>query len=160
MSTALEQAREAYKAEQAILAANKARETLARERKALAALAAVEAGESLDAVGSAVGLHPDDVSKLVDEARQLALVPPGRLGRSPEHVINRYAAGEISREELIETLATWPYVPAQPISEGLWDDYASFTPGSFDEVENAANLAYIDDDTYEVILQRYVLRYQ
>ncbi|GHG64201.1 hypothetical protein [Streptomyces griseocarneus] len=160
MSTHLEQAREAYKSEQAVLAGNRARTALAHERLALAALAAVEAGEDLNEVGRAIGLHPTNAAELIEKARQLAPALPGRPGRSPEHVIMRYAAGEISREELIETLATWPYVQAQPITEGLHDDYASFTPGSFDEVEKAANLSYIDDDTYEVILQRYALRYQ
>ncbi|KJY44121.1 hypothetical protein VR41_00115 [Streptomyces sp. NRRL B-1568] len=156
MTSHRERIREAREAERRVLAANNARAVLAHERKALAVLAAVEDGEDR----ADLGLNPVTVDQLVEEARQLAPVPPGRLGRSPEHVAYRYAAGEISREELIEALATWPYVPSQPISEGLWDDYASFTPGSFDEVQRAANLSYIDDDTFEEIVQRFAQRFQ
>lgn len=160
MSTHLEQARAAYKSERAVLAGNRARAGLAHERLALAALAAVEAGEDLNEVGRAIGLHPTDAAGLIEEARQLAPALPGRPGRSPEHVIMRYAAGEIGREELIETLGSWPYVASQPITEGLHDDYASFTPGSFDEVQRAVNLSYIDDDTFEEIVQRFAQRFQ
>ncbi|KJY44117.1 hypothetical protein VR41_00090 [Streptomyces sp. NRRL B-1568] len=160
MSAYLEQAREAYEAERRILAANKAREVLAHERKALAALAAVEAGESLDAIGSAIGLHPTNVGELVEEARRLEPVLPGRAGRSPWHVIRRYAAGEIGREEMIEALSTWPYVPVGPRAENLLNDFRPSVAGSFDDVESALYQQYIDGEAYDTILRRYAQRGQ
>ncbi|MEU1377890.1 hypothetical protein ABZ442_30200 [Streptomyces triculaminicus] len=155
MSAYLDQAREAYEAERRVHAANKARETLAHERKALAALAAADAGESPDAIGGAIGLHATDVAELVEEARRLAPALPGRPGRSPQHVVMRYAAGEISRDEMIETLSTWPYAPAGPIAENLLNDFRPRVSGSFDDVRSAVYQGYIDDDAFDAIVERF-----
>ncbi|MEX2984810.1 hypothetical protein [Streptomyces sp. C36] len=149
MSTHRERIQEAREAERRVLAANNARAALAHERKALAVLAAVEAGEER----TALGLNPQAVDELVEEARRLAPVPPGRLGRSPRHVIDRYAAGEISRDEMVQALSTWPYRERGPIVEGMHDDLAVVEEGTFDEVQIARDQRYIDDEAFYTIVR-------
>ncbi|KJY44120.1 hypothetical protein VR41_00110 [Streptomyces sp. NRRL B-1568] len=154
MSTHRERVKAAYDAERRIEEVNRARAALAHERLAVAVLAAVEAGE--DAAGLA--LNPVKVEQLVSEARALAPVPAGRIGRSPAHVAMRYATGEISRDEMIEALSTWPYVPVGPRAENLLNDFRPSVAGSFDDVESALHQQYIDGEAYDTILRRYAQR--
>ncbi|MFI0264047.1 hypothetical protein ACH4OW_34160 [Streptomyces sp. NPDC017056] len=152
---ALETVGQARNAELAVRIANKARAALAHERTALAALAAADAGASHRDIGAKMGISHVAVGALIAKARALVPLVEGRAGRSPLHVAMRYAAGEIDRATIVEALATWPYVPAGALTDGLPDDGAALTvPGAFDEVHDALVHGYIDEDVYDAILRR------
>lgn len=82
----------------------------------------------------------------------LELVDGGKLGRSPYHVAERYSRGEITRDQVIEALTHWEYVPAELKTEGLHDDLLNYVPGSFDDVEAASLDELIDEEIYTAAL--------
>lgn len=60
-----------------------------------------------------------------------------------------YSEGTVSREELVEFLATYDYVPS-----GATDGYDSLIvdpPGTWSEVATAHRRGYIDDSIYEEV---------
>lgn len=64
----------------------------------------------------------------------------------------RYARGEISREEIILTFTSWHYVAAETRTAGLHDDLLNFVPGSFDDVQAALVDGLIDHGIYSAAL--------
>ncbi|UKF28056.1 hypothetical protein [Clavibacter nebraskensis] len=73
-------------------------------------------------------------------------------GPGPYEAAESYRCGEISREELVQILTTWRYVPGEQRTAGLHDDLLNFVPGSFDEVEAAFTDDLIDLELYEIAL--------
>lgn len=91
--------------------------------------------------------------KGAEEAR-LAPVPEEFHGADPEAIINLFAAGEISREQVVDELARWPYAPSDEL-DGPLDDILVEVPGSFDVVVRAARTGLLPGDVYDEILDRY-----
>lgn len=83
----------------------------------------------------------------------LKVVDGGKLGRSPYHVAERYSRGEITREQVIDALTHWEYVPGETKTRGLDDDLLNYVPGSFDDVEAASLDELIDDEIYTAALK-------
>jgi hypothetical protein len=71
-------------------------------------------------------------------------------GPGPYEAAESYRCGAISREELVQILTTWRYVPGEQRTAGLHDDLLNFVPGSFDEVEAAFMDELIDEALYEI----------
>ena len=82
----------------------------------------------------------------------LELVDGGKLGRSPYHVAERYSRGEITRDQVIDALTNWQYVPAETKTQGLHDDLLNYVPGSFDDIEAASLDELIDEEIYTAAL--------
>lgn len=81
----------------------------------------------------------------------------GQLGADPYEIAQRYALGEIPRDQMIAALASWPYewppaTPAGPL--GAWDDSVAVSPeGSFTRtVGRAFDDGLLSDEDYEAIL--------
>jgi hypothetical protein len=75
----------------------------------------------------------------------------GFSGATPKEICERYAAGEISREQLVDELVRFPYAP-----RGETDGYDSLLvdpPGSFAEVEEAGFSGLIGLDEYEQVFK-------
>lgn len=89
---------------------------------------------------------------LAKQVEVAALYPEGRHGSSPYEVAERYAAGQITRDQLVAELGSWDYVP-QDRARGLDDDVLVYRQGSFDEVERAADDGLIDDEAYDAIIE-------
>jgi hypothetical protein len=53
----------------------------------------------------------------------------------PYVVSERHSRGEISRDQLIDTLTTRRYLPGGAKTEGLHDDLLNYVPGLFDDIE-------------------------
>lgn len=68
----------------------------------------------------------------------------------PYCVAQRFSQGEISREEVIETLGHWRYEPAAQ-TDG-YDFLLIDVPGSFSEVTKAFTEGLLDADTYNEII--------
>lgn len=76
----------------------------------------------------------------------------GKLGRSPYHIAERYSRGEITRDQVIDALTHWQYVPTETKTQGLHDDLLNYVPGSFDDVRAASLDELIDEEIYTAAL--------
>lgn len=102
----------------------------------------------------ALGISQPAVSQALKEEARLAPVPEGFHGGDPEEIIQRFAAGEISREQVVDELARWDYPPGDEL-DGPLDDIIGEVPGSFDVVVRAARTGVLPGDVYDAILDRY-----
>lgn len=86
------------------------------------------------------------VSKL---ARSVEDVPPEFHGASPYEIAQRYAAGELDRDQVVSELSAWPYHPSNTRTDGI-DSLMVDPPGAhtFDEVSRAYREGLIDADVY------------
>ena len=92
------------------------------------------------------------VSKSLRTAREVPAVREGFSGASPYEIVQRYAAGELTREQLVDELGRWDYVP-MPRTDGF-DDLLIVPDGTFDEVRQGLSEGAIDAETYEEIRTR------
>ena len=85
---------------------------------------------------------------------QAEQVPPGRLGRTAYEVAQRYAAGEITHEQMLAALTRWPYQLSTALPVEEWNiTPVPATPGSFeDTVGRAYDDGLISADDYDTIL--------
>lgn len=96
-----------------------------------------------------------NVSRWAARGREQAeQVPTGRLGRTAYEVAQRYAAGEITREQMLAALTSWPYQPSEPLPVQEWNiTPVPVAPGSFeDTVGRAYDDALISAEDYDTIL--------
>jgi hypothetical protein len=83
-------------------------------------------------------------------------VRAGFSGASPYEIAERYSAGEITREQLVEELVRWEYRPARA-TDGL--DWMTGDSGEFSEtVGRALDEGLIDDATYDEVLRAHAAR--
>lgn len=87
------------------------------------------------------------------EGRQTAAPPPGFSGASPYEIAQRYAVGELTREQVVDELSRWAYPPVVR-TEGEWDDLLISPPGSWDDVSDALDEGLIDGAIYTEVLTR------
>ncbi|MGB4762340.1 MAG: hypothetical protein WBP12_03215 [Candidatus Saccharimonas sp.] len=69
---------------------------------------------------------------------------------TPLEICEQYAAGELTRAELIEKLSTYPYAPSDR-TDG-YDTLLVDPPGAWSELEQAIMRDLIDFDVYEDVL--------
>lgn len=120
----------------------------------LAAIARIsDAGVPQTEIAVQLKTNQPQVSRWAAKGRTLlAVVDGGKLGRSPYHVAERYSRGEITRDQVIDALTHWEYVPAETKTQGLHDDLLNYVPGSFDDVEAASLDELIDEEIYTAAL--------
>ncbi|MCL3862985.1 hypothetical protein M1R94_18435, partial [Actinotalea sp. K2] len=92
------------------------------------------------------------VSKTLRSARTVPPVREGFSGASPYEIAQRYAAGELAREQLVDELARWQYVPMPRTDDGI-DDLVVIELGTFHEVSQARRDGLLDGAAYEEIRQ-------
>jgi DNA-binding transcriptional regulator YdaS (Cro superfamily) len=108
--------------------------------------------EAVNEVGSqselAEKLHISQpaVSKVLASASSVEAIPKGFAGATPLEIAQAFAAGYISRDELVRQLASWDYI-AQPSTNGI-DDILELPPGTFGDVFTAVRQGYIDMAIY------------
>lgn len=105
-------------------------------------------------------MSPREVLDRVAKGRALLQhIADGKLGWSPYHMAQRYSRGEITREEVIQGLTDWEYVPSAWEAKGkeldLGEDIMVSVPGSFDDVEKALFKQLIDGEIYTAVLDAY-----
>lgn len=100
-----------------------------------------------------LGLTQPSVNSALKSAAKIPAPRKGFSGASPYEIVQRYAAGELSRGAVIDELARWPYA-----SRGKTDGYdwitAESDDGTWAEVEQALHEDLLDDETYDAILDR------
>ncbi|KGF20505.1 MULTISPECIES: hypothetical protein [Micrococcaceae] len=87
--------------------------------------------------------------------KRAAKVPDAIAGfkaASPHEVCQRYAAGLISRKEVVRQLVAWPYNDTPKFNE--FGEVQGDTSGTFTDVENAVMFGLIDDSIYEEVFNQ------
>ena len=77
----------------------------------------------------------------------------GERSASPYEVCQRYAAGELSREETIAILVAWPYEPVGDIFTSPGDDLMVIPEGTIHELVDAQMAGLIDVDLRGAVLE-------
>jgi hypothetical protein len=90
------------------------------------------------------------VNKKLRAATRVADLPDGFSGASPYEIAERFVAGQIDRDRVIDELARWPYT-STPKTDGL-DWLVEDGAGTFEEVGRALDDGLLDDDTYDAVL--------
>ncbi|GHS84712.1 hypothetical protein AGMMS50218_00140 [Actinomycetota bacterium] len=113
--------------------------------------AAAGAGASQRELARELHVTQPSVSSALKTARTTPSVPAGFHGASPYEIAERFLAGEITRAQVIEELARWPY---RPVDAGDGFDWSTYAPGEFEEVGRALTDGLLDDAIYDAILDR------
>lgn len=115
----------------------------------LRSLRRLSATMSQTAIAKALSITQPTVNSALKRAETIPDVPSGFSGASPYEIAERYAAGLISREQLVDELGRFPYAPT-PTTDG-YDWLVSEVPNTVGEVGRALDDGLIDIDTYEAV---------
>jgi hypothetical protein len=112
----------------------------------LRGLRALAGSMSQRELAEAVGVTQPAISQSLGVAARVAPVVAGFSGADPYEVCQRYAAGELTREQVVDELVRFPYADA-PGTVG-YDAYLPDAPGSFEDVVRAFEDGLIDEPVY------------
>lgn len=104
-------------------------------------------------IAHTVQLSQPSVSSALKTARRVAMPEPGQQWASPYEVCQRYAAGELTRDQTIEVLCAWSYVETPPMDP--WEDLIDLPEGSIHDVGLAYHRRLIDLDMYGIVTEHY-----
>jgi hypothetical protein len=96
--------------------------------------------------------NPHDLAADFHEAQNTPPCRPGFPAASPYELCQRYAAQQLTRDQLINHLTHWEYTIPEPQEHDYYDDLRFTKPGSFDDVGIAFDQGLIDDEIYDSIL--------
>lgn len=103
-------------------------------------------------IAKALGISQPAVSQVLKSAAKVADPVAGFSGASPFEIAQRFAAGAITREEVLDELGRWDYVPLDE-TDG-YDSLLVNGPGTTNDIARARRANLIDWDLYEEILER------
>jgi hypothetical protein len=110
------------------------------------------AGATAADIARELRITPGEAEALVDELTA-ERGPDGRLPESAYAVAERYAAGELPREEMLELLGGWEYEPDR--LERDWDDIRLPQAGTFNStVGRAYRDGLLTREDYREIVDR------
>ncbi len=131
------------------LTAARAAKELAEVRLLREALRACEAGRSQVAIADVLGVSQAAVSKMLVRAR----LAPEVAGDTPWEVVLRYAAGELSHEEMIEVLTAWPWTHDRFLDAGsVWPE--RYVRGSWQDLVRSVDDGYLSGEDYALLFER------
>ncbi len=132
------------------LTAARAGKELADLRLLRAVVRAREQGRSQSAIAAKLGLTQPGVHKMLIRAG----VTPEVGERTPWEVVLGYAAGEMTRDQMLDTLAGWawtvttfPGEDGNPMSEAI-------ERGSWEDVGRAVRAGYLSEGDYVELFER------
>ncbi|GEA84831.1 helix-turn-helix domain-containing protein [Cellulomonas gelida] len=100
-----------------------------------------------------LGIAQPSVSQALQRAETVPDVRPGFSGATPYEIAQRYSAGELTRDQLVDELARWEY---RPSASGDGYDWSTYEPGEWQEtVVRALRDGLIDGEAYELALQKW-----
>lgn len=109
-------------------------------------------GHTQQQLAQELAISQPSVSSALKTAAKTPAPREGFSGADPYEVCQRYAAGDLSRKELINELTHWGYRTTEDQSTEFFDDLRFSTPGSFDDVLRALDDGLIEDDVYDAVL--------
>lgn len=131
----------------------------ARHRKEIAELEyrrelllAQQGGDSQRVIAKKLQISQPSVKSALDTAAKVPMPLPGFSGASPSEICQRYAAGFISRDQVVDELTRFPYAKGDR-TDG-YDTLLVDPSGSWAEVSNAVRRGLIPDDVYEEVFNR------
>lgn len=104
-------------------------------------------------IANALRVSQPALSSALKTARKVPDAAPGFSGAGPYEICQRYAIGEIDRDQLLDELVRWDY-PPRPQPEWLEDFVGPDPVGSWAEMEQALRDGLVDDVTYDEVLDR------
>lgn len=107
-------------------------------------------GISQTQISQWLGIAQPSVSSALRTAENVKMPLEGFSGATPYEICQRYAAGYLEREQLIDELVRFPYAET-----GTTDGYDSLIvdpPGTWSEVSAAILAGLITEDVYEEVL--------
>lgn len=113
-------------------------------------------GATQMAVASVLGVSQPTVHRWLQEAAQQPVEGPQALGESPYEIAQRYAAGDISGEEMIDALVAWPYERDPSLDGDCWEKTSAggSLEGSFGEtVGRAFDDGLISGEDYDYLAE-------
>ena len=87
------------------------------------------------------------VHKLLARAKNVTELRESFHGATPIEIAQRYSGDFITREQVIDELARWPYLPKPEVTE--YDDVWEPGEGTWYDVEEALHQGLIDGEVYE-----------
>lgn len=111
-----------------------------------------ERGYSQRDIAKWLGIAQPSVLSALRTAAKVEMPLEGFSSSTPYEICQRYAAGFIDREQLIDELTRFPYVKG-----GQTDGYDSLIidpAGTWSEVADAERRGLIEDDVYEEVFNR------
>jgi hypothetical protein len=84
-----------------------------------------------------------DVEQALDEDREI----------TPFTIAERYSRGELTRNEVIQELIDYDYLPQDRIPDDMSVDTALYVDGSWDDMETARRNGLIDGEIYTAVLR-------
>ncbi|WP_211223291.1 sigma-70 region 4 domain-containing protein [Propionicicella superfundia] len=111
-----------------------------------------ENGHSYKDIARLMRVTEPAVRNTLHAAAKAAMPLDGFSSATPEEICERYGAGFIDRDQLIDELSRYPYAPG-----GHTDGYDTLIfdpPGAWSEVSAARWRGLIDDDVYEEVFNR------
>jgi transcriptional regulator with XRE-family HTH domain len=101
----------------------------------------------------ALGLTQPSISSALKSAHKVPDPRPGFSGASPYEIAQRFAAGRLTREAMIDELARWDQVSRREGLRGLGAGRRA--PGILGELRKAVRDGLIDQPTHDTILIRH-----
>ena len=101
----------------------------------------------------ALGLTQPSISSALKSAAKVADPRPGFAGASPYEIAQRYTAGDLDRDELIDQLGRWDEAGAAGTAPGPGAG-PSGTPATIEQLDRALRDGLIDEPTYRLIISR------
>jgi hypothetical protein len=95
--------------------------------------------------------EPHEVERMTS-ARAVSVPVTGFSGATPYELCERYSAGMLDRDRLVDELVRFPYVPRDKVDG--YDDLVVNPPGTFKEVSMANLDGLIDIDIYGDVVER------
>ena len=96
-----------------------------------------------------LGLTQPSISSALKSAAKVADPPAGFSGASMYEIAQRFTAGELGRDELVDQLSRWPDGPALDRLSGLKKEH-----GPLRELSKALRDGLLDQSAYRAVLDR------
>lgn len=122
------------------------------KKRQLRAIRTEVRSSSQSAVARRMKVTPSAINQKLATADKLAPeIPEGFSAAGPYEIAQVAALGEIDRDQLVDELVRWPYVPGPASWGAAWDTQESLPPGTWQEVLDAYEDGLIDADLYEEV---------
>ena len=135
----------------------RARATVTDRQLRRAVVSAVQdQGATQGAVARVLGISQPTIHRWLQDAAQQPREGPRALGADPYEIAQRYAAGDITREQMIDALVAWPYERDATLDGDYWDKTYPGAPqyGTFSAtVGRAYDDGLISGEEYEYLAE-------
>lgn len=114
-----------------------------------------ESGVSQSEIARRLSVSQQSVGAMIQRNEDVEYPREGFSSASPMEVCQRYAAGMISQDQLVDELGRWEYAPGSKDLRGDAPvDIVISEPGTVDEVVRASHMGLLDRGAYGAVYER------